>query len=82
MKGLDTDFRFFHNGKKYFVIGLTIQESLILTPQLEAELRKAASKNGLYVPGGALWGGEDIRYMHRPNNYKETPNPNVVFTSV
>lgn len=30
---------------------------------LEASLRSAASLHGLYVPQGALWGGEDIRRM-------------------
>ncbi|XP_045172626.2 aspartate dehydrogenase domain-containing protein-like [Mercenaria mercenaria] len=29
----------------------------------ERKLRAAASQNGLYVPSGALWGGEDIRRM-------------------
>ncbi|GBO14719.1 Putative L-aspartate dehydrogenase, partial [Araneus ventricosus] len=27
------------------------------------ELKAAAKVNGLYVPSGALWGGEDIRKM-------------------
>jgi len=30
---------------------------------LEDKLRRAASAHGLYVPCGALWGGEDIRRM-------------------
>lgn len=30
---------------------------------LEDDLYKSADKNGLYVPSGALWGGEDIRKM-------------------
>ena len=32
-------------------------------PTLEHILRSAATKHGLYVPTGALWGGEDIRRM-------------------
>ena len=32
-------------------------------PEVEEKLRSAASQNGLYVPSGALWGGEDIRKM-------------------
>ena len=30
---------------------------------IEASLEAAASKHGLYIPSGALWGGEDIRKM-------------------
>ncbi|KAL5016345.1 hypothetical protein ScPMuIL_005934 [Solemya velum] len=30
---------------------------------LEIDLRKAATKHSLYVPAGALWGGEDIKKM-------------------
>ena len=30
---------------------------------LESGLKAAASKHGLYIPSGALWGGEDIRKM-------------------
>ena len=30
---------------------------------LEGILKTAASHHGLYVPSGALWGGEDIRRM-------------------
>ena len=29
----------------------------------ENKLRSAATRHGLYVPSGALWGGEDIRKM-------------------
>ena len=32
-------------------------------PNLEKILRSAATKHALYVPTGALWGGEDIRRM-------------------
>lgn len=31
--------------------------------ETEKKLRAAANQNGLYVPSGALWGGEDIRRM-------------------
>lgn len=31
--------------------------------ETEKKLREAAKHNGLYVPSGALWGGEDIRRM-------------------
>lgn len=31
--------------------------------RVESKLRKAAKHNGLYVPAGALWGGEDIKKM-------------------
>lgn len=31
--------------------------------EIERKLRAAANQNGLYVPSGALWGGEDIRRM-------------------
>jgi len=30
---------------------------------IEASLEAAATKHGLYIPSGALWGGEDIRKM-------------------
>jgi len=30
---------------------------------LELKLRNAAVKHGLYIPAGALWGGEDIKKM-------------------
>lgn len=32
-------------------------------PSIEAELRGATGKGGLYIPAGALWGGPDIRKM-------------------
>ena len=31
--------------------------------EIEDKLRKAAQHNGLYIPNGALWGGENIRRM-------------------
>ena len=31
--------------------------------QTERMLAAAASQHGLYIPSGALWGGEDIRKM-------------------
>ena len=31
--------------------------------ETERKLRQAANQNGLYIPSGALWGGEDIRKM-------------------
>jgi hypothetical protein len=31
--------------------------------EIERKLRAAVNQNGLYVPSGALWGGEDIRRM-------------------
>ena len=30
---------------------------------IEAALEAAADTHGLYIPSGALWGGEDIRKM-------------------
>ena len=30
---------------------------------IENILRSAATKNGLYIPAGAFWGGEDILKM-------------------
>ena len=32
-------------------------------PEVETKLRQAAVSHGLYIPSGALWGGEDIRKM-------------------
>ncbi|KAL4224172.1 hypothetical protein ACF0H5_017625 [Mactra antiquata] len=32
-------------------------------PDTERKLRSATNQHGLYVPSGALWGGEDIRKM-------------------
>ena len=34
-------------------------------PSLERVLRSAATKHALYVPTGALWGGEDIRKVFK-----------------
>jgi len=31
--------------------------------EVELKVRAAANQNGLYIPSGALWGGEDIRKM-------------------
>lgn len=31
--------------------------------ELFSNLRKAANEHGLYVPSGALWGGEDLQKM-------------------
>jgi aspartate dehydrogenase len=41
---------------------------------LEKELRDACfnSGNGLYVPSGALWGGEDVRKMANRGTLKVT----------
>lgn len=40
--------------------------SALSDPQLEQELRTAAIQHGktLYVPSGALWGGQDIQKMN------------------
>ncbi len=40
-----------------------VQTECLLCRNLEDTLVKAADKNGLYVPSGALWGGDDIRKM-------------------
>ena len=48
---------------------LTIADFMIGSPtaladeDLESGLKAAASNHGLYIPSGALWGGEDIRKM-------------------
>lgn len=40
--------------------------SALSDPQLEQDLRTAAKQHGktLYVPSGALWGGQDIQKMN------------------
>jgi aspartate dehydrogenase len=38
--------------------------------ELETALAEAATKNGLYIPSGALWGGEDIRKMSERGTLK------------
>merc|ERR1711884_19567 len=43
-----------------FMIG---SPAALAEPNLEKMLRSAATKHALYVPTGALWGGEDIRRM-------------------
>lgn len=45
-----------------FMIG---SPTALADPDLEARLKAQAleSGHGLYVPSGALWGGEDIRRM-------------------
>lgn len=43
-----------------FMIG---SPTALADQEIEDSLRKAASQNGLYVPSGALWGGEDIKKM-------------------
>ncbi|XP_051988073.1 aspartate dehydrogenase domain-containing protein [Xyrauchen texanus] len=47
----------------HFLIG---SPSALSDPQLEQELRTAAKQHGktLYVPSGALWGGQDIQRMN------------------
>lgn len=55
--------------KQYGALFLNTADYLIGSPtaladqQVEDSLRSAASKNGLYVPAGAFWGGEDILKM-------------------
>merc|ERR550519_1726181 len=55
--------------RRYGAKFLAVADFLIGSPTaladrgLEDELRRAASSHGLYIPSGALWGGEDIRKM-------------------
>ncbi len=46
----------------------------LLCRNLEETLVKAADKNGLYVPSGALWGGDDIRKMSDLGTLKVRPH--------
>ncbi|RWS11070.1 putative L-aspartate dehydrogenase-like protein, partial [Dinothrombium tinctorium] len=50
-----------------YVIG---SPSALADEHLEAKLRRAANKFGLFVPKGALWGAEDIRALARRGQLK------------
>ena len=43
-----------------FMIG---SPTALADKEIEASLEASAEKHGLYIPSGALWGGEDIRKM-------------------
>lgn len=38
--------------------------------ELKRKLRNSATKHGLYIPAGALWGGQDIAKMAEAGNLK------------
>ncbi|XP_064170662.1 aspartate dehydrogenase domain-containing protein isoform X1 [Anguilla rostrata] len=55
--------------RAHFLVG---SPTALANPQVDAELRRAAARHGktLYVPSGALWGGQDIQRLNNSGALK------------